>query len=184
MQNTQQNIIDAAILVFNEDYSAPLEKVAEKAAITRRTLHRYFKTREALLMSCQKEMQRSCRTAMMQALDASDDPLKQLENMVYAGVECGAKFSLFSKLHTRPEHLHSSQNPDCAQYDAFYSRYRGVITQLQAQGLIASEFTAEWIAMFFSGVIAATVNAEAMGSVAKNSLKHFAWLSFSKGVGL
>ncbi|MBC7921615.1 MAG: TetR/AcrR family transcriptional regulator [Ferruginibacter sp.] len=184
MQNTQQNIVDAAILVFNEDYSAPLEKVAEKAAVTRRTLHRYFKGRDELLASCEQEMQRSCNHAMTQALASSDNPLTQLENMLYAGVDCGAKYSFFSKLHTRAEHQHSPHNADCAEYDAVYGHYRAVITRLQAQGTISQHITAEWVAMLFSGVIAATINAEAFGSVAKKSLKQFAWFSFSKGIGI
>ena len=48
-RSTEQIIVEAAILVLNEDYSAPLEKVAERAGITRRTLHRYFTGREELL---------------------------------------------------------------------------------------------------------------------------------------
>lgn len=184
MQHTQQNIIDAAILVFNEDYSAPLEKVAEQASVTRRTLHRYFKGRDELLASCEMELQRSCSRAMAQALDSSDDPLKQLENMLYGGIECGAKYSFFSKLHTRLEHQHSAQNAGCAKYDAVTSRYRAVIARLQAEGIISSHITADWVAMLFSGVIAATINAQAFGTVAQGSIKEFAWFSFSKGIGL
>jgi AcrR family transcriptional regulator len=184
MQNTQQNIIDAAILVFNEDYSASLEKVAEQAAVTRRTLHRYFKGRDELLASCEAEMQRSCGRAMTQALNSSDDPLTQLENMLYSCIDCGAKYSFFSKLHTRLEHHHSQQNADCAKYDAMYSRYRAVIAQLQAQGTISPHITAEWVSMLFSGVVAATINAHSFGAVAAPSIKQFAWFSFSKGIGL
>ncbi|MEJ7658919.1 MAG: helix-turn-helix domain-containing protein [Hymenobacter sp.] len=49
MPDTQQHIVEAAIRVFNEDYSAPLEKVAERAGVTRRTLHRHFAGRDELL---------------------------------------------------------------------------------------------------------------------------------------
>lgn len=184
MQDTQQNIVNAAILVFNEDYSAPLEKVADKAGLTRRTLHRYFTGREELLLACEKEMQRSCSTAMEGALDSSTDPLKQLENMLYAGIDCGAKYSFFSKLHHRPEHQHSAANADCARYDALARRYQQVISQLQDQGTISRHITAEWVYMLFSGVIAATINGASFGTVAKQSLKQFAWFSFSKGIGL
>ncbi|MCC2547034.1 TetR/AcrR family transcriptional regulator [Hymenobacter sp. BT175] len=184
MPDTQQTIIDAAILVFNEDYSAPLEKVAERAAITRRTLHRYFTGRDELLASCARDMQRRCNQAMAQALDSSDVPLVQLENMLYAGVECGAKYSFLSKLHNRPEHLHNPQNPNCAHYDAMMTRYRGVVSFLIDEGTISRELTVEWVTMLFRSVISATVNAEASGTVARTSLKHFAWFSFSKGIGV
>lgn len=184
MQDTQQAIVDAAILVFNEDYSAPLEKVAARAAVTRRTLHRYFTGRDELLARCEQEMRRSCYQAMTQALDSSANPREQLENMLYAGIACGAKYSFFSKLHTRPEHQHSPTNADCAEYDAMYARYRAVIDRLQAEGSISPHLTAEWVMMLFSGVITATINGDAFGTVAKSHLKQFAWFSFSRGIGL
>jgi len=54
---TKERIIDAAIEVFNEDLSAPLQKVADVAGVTRRTLHRYFKGREELVSVCENKME-------------------------------------------------------------------------------------------------------------------------------
>jgi AcrR family transcriptional regulator len=184
MENTQQNIIDAAILVFNEDFSAPLEKVAERAAVTRRTLHRYFKGREELLATCEKDMRRSCKQAITQAMNSSADLLTQLEHMLYAGVDCGAKYAFLSKLHTRPAHTHSHDQAECAEYDTMMARYRNVVAQLQDQGIISKHITGEWVAMLFQGVVSATINAETAGAVTKSSLKQFAWFSFSKGIGV
>jgi AcrR family transcriptional regulator len=184
MENTQQNIIDAAILVFNEDFSAPLEKVAERAAVTRRTLHRYFKGREELLATCEKDMRRNCKQAMTQAMNSSADLLKQLEHMLYAGVDCGAKYAFLSKLHTRPEHTHSHEQAECSEYDTMMARYRNVVAQLQDKGIISKHITGEWVAMLFQGVVSATINAETTGAVTKSSLKQFAWFSFSKGIGV
>ncbi|SNR95881.1 TetR/AcrR family transcriptional regulator [Hymenobacter mucosus] len=181
---TQHRIIEAAILVFNEDYSAPLEHVAEQADVTRRTLHRYFTGREELLASCAQEMRRSCQQAMLQALNSSAEPRKQLEYMLYAGVDCGAKYALFNKLHSRPEHHHTPLNADCAAYDSVCSRFRNVITQLQEQGAISLHLTTAWVMALFNGVVVATVNAATAGAVAPNSLKEFAWFSFSKGIGV
>jgi AcrR family transcriptional regulator len=184
MQNTEQNIIDAAIVVFNEDYSAPLEKVAEQAGVTRRTLHRHFKGREELLASCEKDMRRNCKQAMTQAMNSSTELLTQLEHMLYAGVDCGAKYSFLSKLHTRPEHHHTHEQAECTDYDAMMARYRAVVTHLQDQGAISKHITSEWVAMLFQGVVMATISAELNGTVAKNNLKQFAWFSFSKGIGI
>lgn len=184
MHNTQQHIVEAAILVFNEDYSAPLEKVAELAAVTRRTLHRHFAGRDELLASCAREMQHSCFQAVTQALDSSPNPVTQLENMLYACVDCGTKYAFFSKLHTRPAHQHSAQNADCVGYEAVHERTRALIRHLQAQGLISPYFSAEWVITLFQSVTAATVNAQATGVTSPTTLKQFAWSSFSKGVGI
>jgi AcrR family transcriptional regulator len=53
---TRQDIIDRAIVLFNKDMSLSLEKVAKKAGVTRRTLHRYFRDREELIKSSSDEM--------------------------------------------------------------------------------------------------------------------------------
>jgi AcrR family transcriptional regulator len=183
MQSTQQVIIDAAIRVFNEDYSANLEQVAAQAGVTRRTLHRYFSGREALLACCELEMQRTCRQALTQALDSSDNPLTQLENMLYAVVDCGAKYSFFHKLHTRPQHRgipHAGE----ADYDVLHGRYRRIIEQLQTQGIISPHITPEWVKMLMSGIVSATIHTDSFGAVDKAHVKQFAWFSFSKGIGL
>jgi len=182
--HTEKKIIDAAIQVFNDDFSAPLEKVADRAEVTRRTLHRYFKDRTELLANCEKDMQESCRTAMKVALESSVDPLIQLENMLYAGIDCGAKYSFFHKLHLREGHHHHKKNDDCAEYDAIAEGFAAVVAQLRESGVISTHITAEWVSMLFSSVVAATVNSADYGTVAKKSLKEFAWFSFSKGVGI
>ncbi|MCR5889994.1 TetR/AcrR family transcriptional regulator [Hymenobacter sp. J193] len=181
---TEQTIVEAAILVFNEDYSAPLEKVAERAGVTRRTLHRYFAGREELLACCARDMQRSCRLALTQALASSSDPVVQLEHILYAGIDCGAKYAFFTKLHTRPEHQHApGQAADCAEYDALQARCRAVVTRLQQEGQISAHLSADWVLLLLSGVVKTTIEARAAGAAGPH-LQQFAWFSFSKGIGL
>ena len=184
IENTQNKIIDAAIQVFNEDFSAPLEKVADKAEVTRRTLHRYFRDRTELLAQSEKIMQQNCKKAMTAALESSDDPLIQLENMLYAGIDCGAKYSFLHKLHLREEHLHNHQSQDCKEYDSLFKQFSDVITSLHQRGIISTHITVEWVQVLFRSLIAATVNGADQGTVARKSLKEFAWFSFSKGIGL
>ncbi|MBT9395400.1 TetR/AcrR family transcriptional regulator [Hymenobacter sp. NST-14] len=183
-RSTEQTIVEAAILVLNEDYSAPLERVAEQAGVTRRTLHRYFTGREELLACCAREMQRSCREALTQALASSPEPLVQLEHMLYAGIDCGAKYAFFTKLHTRPDHQHApGQAADCAEYDALQARCRAVITRLQHDGRISAHLPAEWVLLLLSGVVKTTIDARMVGATEPH-LRQFAWFSFSKGIGL
>lgn len=184
MQNTQLTIVEAAIAVFNEDYSAALEKVAERAGVTRRTLHRYFTGREELLTSCEKEMQRSCKQAMSQAMTSSDQPLTQLEHMLYAGVSCGAKYSFLSKLHTLPQQHYSIPAADAAEYEAMHARFRQIIFDLQRAGTVNPHLTADWVQQLFNAIVAATVSAVTTGAVAPRSVAQFAWFSFSKGIGI
>lgn len=182
--DTQQRIVEAAIAVFNDDLSAPLERVAEKAMVTRRTLHRYFRDRTDLITACGNLIQKSCSMAMEAALNSSDRPLEQLEQMLYAGIDCGVKYAFFHKLHNREGHQHQQQKQGCAEYDAMYKLYQKVVAKLQKEGIVSRYITAEWIFMFFTGVIGVTVNADANSVIAEQSLRKFAWYSFSKGIGV
>jgi len=184
MVDTRQKIIDAAIVVLNDDSSAPLEKVADKAAVTRRTLHRYFKDRNELLAHCASDMQVNCSRAMTDAWASSTNPLIQLEQILYAAVHCGIKYAAFHKLHHAEGHRHDQSNKNCAEFDAMYQRFEQLVFRLQGDGFIDKQLTVQWVYTFFMGVVQATVQAEAQGTVAKQSLKQFAWFSFSKGIGL
>ncbi|MEH6306801.1 TetR/AcrR family transcriptional regulator [Olivibacter sp. CPCC 100613] len=183
-EETQQKIINAAILVFNEDFSASLEKVAEKALVTRRTLHRYFKDREELLVRCEEAMQRNCKRAMDAALESSAIPLKKLERMLYAAIDCGVEYAFFQKIHHRDGHKHDANNQGCATYESINNRCRQLILQLQEEGFISKRLTVDWVLVFLGGVVATTVSMALLNNIAEISLREYAWFSFSKGVGV
>jgi len=51
MKKTRKNIIQAAVLLFEEDKNCSLEQIATKAGVSRRTLHRYFDGKEELVIA-------------------------------------------------------------------------------------------------------------------------------------
>ncbi|MBB6270140.1 AcrR family transcriptional regulator [Pedobacter cryoconitis] len=184
MKNTKQKIIDNAIEIFNDDYSSSLEKVAERAEVTRRTLHRYFTDRTDLLKACQQEMQENCKTNITNAINSSADPLVQLERILYASIDCGSKYSFLQKLHHGQDHVHEKSDKDCAAYDHTFNKTTSIILELQKQGIISPTLTTPWITLFLSGIINTTILSSTTGSVARNDIKSFAWFSFSKGIGI
>jgi AcrR family transcriptional regulator len=183
-ENTKDKITEAAVGILNDDPSAALERIAEKAGVTRRTLHRHFTDRADLIHACGAAVHQKCKAAMYEALASSKDPLVQLENILYAGIDCGAKYSLFHKTHMKEDHHHHHDNEDCADFDSLSSRFAKLITTLIDKGKISNRLSVEWIKMFFASVVEATVNSSEYGVVANKSLKQFAWFSFSKGIGL
>ena len=184
IQDTRQSIVDAAIEVFNEDLSAPLEKVADKAGTTRRTLHRYFKDRKELMDCCEAEMQRACKIANNNAYNASDDPLERLENMFYAALSCGTKSAFLNKIHSRQDHRHNHRDKNCSKYDETVSLWKSHLTVMQEKGLINKELTICWINALFNSIVSATICAQVTASTDDESRREFAWYSFSKGIGL
>jgi AcrR family transcriptional regulator len=51
-RRTRRAIVDAAVHTWARDFAAPLSAIAEHAAVSRSTLHRYFPDRTALLDAC------------------------------------------------------------------------------------------------------------------------------------
>ena len=184
MELTEQKIIDAAIATFNDDPSAPLEAVADQAGVTRRTLHRYFKDRNQLLEACKNEMQESCRAAMMGAYHSSSDPLRQLELMLYAGIDCGYKYAFLKKLYQRAKSRHVPTDAEEVDYDTIMGKWCVLVAALQKQELISKQLTLPWILTLFDGMVNSTIDAMRSGDVARNDIKKFAWFSFSRSIGI
>lgn len=182
MKNTRQKITDAAIEIFNEDLSAPLEAVAEKAEVTRRTLHRYFTDRQDLLLACQEAMQESCKKAIGAVVATFSDPLERFENMLYAAIDCGVKFSFLHRMHNNDHHQHNAKDENCKKYDVTFNKFRITLEELQRKELITKELSVEWIEMLCAGIVTAAINSEKSGNVAKANIKKFAWYSLSKGI--
>jgi AcrR family transcriptional regulator len=184
LKDTEQSIIEAAILIFNEDLSAPLEKVAEKAQTTRRTLHRYFKDRNELMQKCKTEIRKACHKAMQKAYDSTEDPVKRLEYMFYAGIECGTKDTFLHKLHTLHDHDHRAHDKECAEYDDTFSVWKSHLLYLQKEGLISSMMTVEWMHQLFQGIVGASVSSRNNPQNDLEVIKKLGWFSFSRGIGL
>lgn len=184
MEVTQQKIIDAAIVTFNDDLSAPLETVADQAGVTRRTLHRYFGDRAQLLDACKAEMQERCQAAMTAAYRSSNDPLRQLELMLYAGIDCGYKYAFLKKLHRRTRYPDVPENAEGIEYDTIMGKWRALVASLQQQDIISRQLTIPWIFALFDGMINSTIDALRSGDIARNDIKKFAWFSFSRSIGI
>lgn len=182
MKDTRLKIVEAAIEIFNEDLSAPLETVAERADVTRRTLHRYFTDRQALLAACNDTMQESCQKAMDAAFNTYKNPLERFENMLYAAIDCGVKFSFLHRMHNNEHHQHTKTDENCKKYDRTFNRFSITLDQLKEENLLSASLTMEWIEMLVTGIVTAAINSEKSGSVARASIKKFAWHSLSKGI--
>lgn len=177
---TEQVIIEGAITVFNNDLSAPLERVAAASGITRRTLHRYFKDRAALLEACINDMMQTWQSAMLSAYDKSEDPIIQLENMLYAGIDCGVKYAFLNKLGT----AHTINPETSERYKRIREKWFAMVPLLQQQKIISEEMSASWIRILFTNLISASIQALDSDDIARNDVKKLAWYSLRRGIGI
>jgi len=179
--DTQQKIIDTAIIVLNENFSAPFEEIAVRCNLNRRTLHRYFKNRNDLLEACNKNMMKAWEEAAIKACNSSSNPIEQLENLLYAGIDSGTRYAFLIKLNEiEPTYTtETGENYLKARTDLF-----SAIQKLQKKKLIDSELPLPWIRILFTNSITATITAYRSGDIAPNEIKKLAWSSFSRSIGL
>lgn len=184
MTNTEQKIIDAAIVVLNNDLSATMEVIAEKANLNRRTLHRYFSDRNQLIEVCKKDMLTTCKEAMQKAYQSSSDPVVQLENMLYAGIDCNYRYAFLNKLQQRIQPRLITADENVEVNDNIKDKWHALIILLQNKGVINNNLSPHWIFFLFDGMISTTITAMESGDIASNEIKKFAWLSFSRSLGI
>lgn len=183
MANTKTKIIAAAVRCFLINESNTLEKVAEEAGVSRRTLHRYFENRQDLMESCKNEMLYNCNEAMNEAYDRDSDPISKVRNMLFAAIEQGANYSFIKRIYAR-NNFSDVENKNEFESDNVKSRWLKVMKRLQMEKRINGELTIPWVFNLFGSIIETTISAVESGDIAKNDSKNFAWISFKGAIGL
>jgi AcrR family transcriptional regulator len=183
MINTRDNIIAAAVKVWNDDETAGLLEISEMAGINKRTIHRYFKDRETLLTQCKETMMSVCNQAMNEAYNSSREPTLQIENMFFAAFEFGNAYIFLKKLYRRTSYTESEVGAESGNDDVKAKWFR-LIAGLQKAGKIDKGLPLPWIFNVFGGMIDIAVAARETGDVAPNQIRELAWKSFKGSIGL
>lgn len=183
MITTRSKIIAAAVRCFRNNQSDTLEKVAEKAGVSRRTLHRYFENREDLMESCKSEMLASCNKAMTIAYESDTDPIQKIRNMLFAAIEQGANYSFIKRIYERSTYSDLDREKEF-ESDTIKAKWLHLIKELQKAKQINTELTTAWIFNLFGSIIETAIYAVEAGDVARNDSKNFAWISFKGAIGL
>lgn len=183
MISTRAKIIAAAVRCFRNNPSDTLEKVAEEAGVSRRTLHRYFENREDLIESCKNEMLVSCNMAMTTAYESDQDSIKKIRNMLFAAIEQGANYTFVKRIYERSNFSDLDRKKEF-ESDDVKSKWLSLIKELQKAERINMELTIPWIFNLFGSIIETAIYAVEYGDVAKNDSRNFAWISFKGAIGL
>jgi AcrR family transcriptional regulator len=181
---SDQAILQAAIAILSDDFSAPLDLIADKAGVNRRTLYRRYQDREQLISACRKETMLICKAAMNFAYNSDLRPLKQLERMLYAGIDCNYKYAFLNKLQQREQPKLINDHDKNDLNDNVKIKWRELIITLQKEGIINSDITVHWVFFLFDGMISTTITAMESGDVAINDIKYYAWKSFAQSIGI
>lgn len=177
MNKTQQKILYAAFDVFAQDFSAPLDKVAETAGVTRMTLHRYYNNRNALVEATGLEVIHLGNRIIEEAIEGYDHPREQLQAIVMQAAQMGERFHFL--MHASEEMGHEGFDSLIQELDA---RMIEIIEALREEGLINKEMPNAWILHLYGGVLTAAWCSLRDGTVAPSDIPALAWGSFSQGI--
>lgn len=183
MKDTQDRIIDAAVLCLNKDIGATIDEIATELGLNRRTIHRHFKDRESLITCCQEKMMAKCNQAMEEAYSSSDIALEQVKNMFYAAYSIGIEYSFVKKTSTRSAYS-DVVNEEKEAYDNVKSKWFKLIEQLQEEEIVSREIPVSWIYNLFGGMIDIAIAARISGDVAVNDLDRLSWTAFLGSIGI
>jgi AcrR family transcriptional regulator len=184
MIKQREHILNSAIKILNGDISAPLDRIADDARISKRTLYRYFEDRETLINACYSHMLEAWHSAMLEAIGKDNDPIKQLEEMLYAAIDCGTKYVFLTALEIRPIDVDELGREKYEAYEQARNKWFDLVPELQGKNIIDAQLSASWIRHLFINTVRTSIEALNSGDVAPNQLKSLAWLSFSRSLGI
>lgn len=174
---TKNNLIDSAIKMLNEDPSCNMDVIANKAGVSRRTLHRYFSSREDMIKACAETIMSKILTDVMVALKTENLPINQLRKMFEDDIKKGQHFEFCQKFadHFKEENIQSAFKE---MGDLFY----GLLDQLKASGLIDVGLSNEWLSYVWMGMVRSANQALRDGAIAPIKVNELAWSAFSSGI--
>jgi AcrR family transcriptional regulator len=177
MNKTQRNILNAAFEVLAQDFSAPLEKIADSAGVTRATLHRYYNSRETLMAATGLELLRLTKAIIAEATALHDRPVQQLKAVIMTTAEMGERFHFL--MHAMEHDNHAQHSP---KFQEVEQQLAHLIEAVRQDGLIRPDVPTAWIISLYYGIMSASWRALSGGRVAPKRIPDLAWQSFTSGL--
>lgn len=178
MKNTYEKIINAAVCVWNEDYSAPLKSIAKEAGISRMTLHRHFCGRDAILLAIVEDFIEKIVLILNQAEKGQDVPIQQMEYLVkntHRLVEdYNFLFDLFEQ-RGRPEDL-------VERFKRFEDLFETFFISIQAKGVVKPTIEFKWANALFEGVMKSGFRMKQKGFDQDLDLAEMIWDAYQSAI--
>jgi AcrR family transcriptional regulator len=143
-QRTRRAIVEAAITVWSRDFSASLGDIADRAEVSRSTLHRYFPERQTLvdaaLVAAAGLIERQAALAAANCRTAAEE----IEALMRASIDVGdAIIFLFAD----PDRF--TDNPNWREDDG--PELPALIRRAQAEGALLDDVDPAWfVGVFYS----------------------------------
>ncbi|WP_231955110.1 TetR/AcrR family transcriptional regulator [Occultella aeris] len=171
---TRAAILDAAAALWARDYSASFGAIAERADVSRSTLHRYFPDRQALVDALLLDSLPRLG-AVADSVTPHDSPMDALEAYLRAGIEIGDRVIF---LYSDPDRFDGNPNWPSDDYD---DALTPLLDQARAAGAIAADIPNAWATNLFYAVLYTAAEVSA-GDLPRHVAADLAVRSFRRSV--
>jgi AcrR family transcriptional regulator len=174
-QRTRRAIIDAAIAVWARDFSAPLGDIADRAGVSRSTLHRYYPDRQALVDATLVESVALMEREAAKALSGCANAAEELESLLRAMVDYGdVLIFLFADPNRFTDNSHWNEADD--------EELPGIIARAQADGAVAADLDPAWVVGIFYSICYVAAESIAADRLPRHRAAEVAVRTFFHGV--
>ena len=173
---TREAIIEAALLLLNDNPGASFSEIAIKAGVGRATLHRHFRNRDALIDAishqCMDEMERAVVVGEQNVSKAKE----RLASMFFATVPLGDRYSfLQQQIETHDEVR--------ARYVAQLDWLSELVSALKAEGTVSKDVPDFWLVNQIDQLIWTAWRAVKGGRLTVNDAVALAMRTILNGLG-
>ncbi len=178
-QRTRAAIVNAAVAAWARDWSASLAEIADRAAVSRSTLHRYFPDRQSLVDAA--------RDRALGALDDSAARGRPAPNSSAAAAELEALMRAMTEVAEAVIFLFAdpSRFAEVWESDADdHAELRAMIARAQEEGSIDPDVQTDWVIGVYYSLIYIAAEAITAGTLAHHQAADVSVRTFFGGVGV
>lgn len=178
-QRTRRTILEAAVTVWARDFSAALGTIAERAGVSRSTLHRYFPDRQGLQDAAVTDALARLGSELAQAVShCSGGAADELEALMRASIRMGDAITfLWSDLTRFADHPQwSTTTYDDADFDALLRR-------AVEEGVLRADMDTAWLTGVYYALVWTAAEAIENGTLPPHTAADLAVRTFFNGAG-
>lgn len=161
----REAILEAALMVYQEQPGSSLSVIAERAGVGRATLHRHFPSRDALMRELAHMSIRAIDDAVAGLPEQAESAAHLLRQQLEAIIPLGDRFHFLSTEAQLMNHVDVYR-----EVMRQYKNLSNVIEQAKAEGAIEESIPTDWIVGVIDSLIYTAWSIRAMGSVANNQI--------------
>ncbi|NED96693.1 TetR/AcrR family transcriptional regulator [Phytoactinopolyspora alkaliphila] len=174
-QRTRRAIVDAAIGVWAREFNASLSDIAERANVSRSTLHRYFPDRKTLVDAALRASVEILTEESEKATAGCETAAEELEALMRAMIDVGdAIIFLFADPDRFSDSSHWREDED--------EELPVLIQRAQADGALRADVDPSWIVGIFYSIIYVAAESINTGHMARHRAGDVAVQTFLHGL--